>query len=242
MVHTSTGFTSNELRFALVPRSIPDSFNPIQSQISTSEVAEELADDLRNRRDEARDSIAAAQRKQKKYADKHRSGKTFEVGDLVLLKYKRFGPGYKPPKEHQSKIGPSGTPLRIIERISPNSYRLELPAGSQIHDVVSVVHLRRYNGKADDIRPLPVIAGDDVEPEWEVEEIEGERRYKGGVQYLVRWKGYSERTWEPEDFLKNAPEIIADWRSSRPDGDELKAEMREVQTKLRRSTRKRRSQ
>jgi len=71
----------------------------------TSESAEELADDLRNRRKEARDSIAAAQRKQRKYANKYRSGKKFEVGDLVVLKYRRFGPGYQPPKEHQTKIG-----------------------------------------------------------------------------------------------------------------------------------------
>jgi len=109
MVHMSTGFTPNELRFALAPRSISDALNPVQA--STSEVAEELADDLRNRREEARDSIAAAQRKQKRYTDKYRSGKTFNVGDLVILKYKRFGPGYKPTKEHQSKIGPSGTPI-----------------------------------------------------------------------------------------------------------------------------------
>jgi len=236
MTHTSTGFSPNELRFAVVPRSIPDAYSP--TQLSTSESAEELADDLRNRREEARDSIALAQRKQKRYADKYRSGKTFDVGDLVVLKYKRFGPGYKPPKEHQSKIGPSGTPLRVVERLSPNSYRLDLPAGSQIHDVVSVVHLKRYNGKdTADIRPLPVITGDDVEPEWEVEAIEGERRYKNGIQYLVKWKGYAERTWEPADYLENAPRIVADWRSSRPDGDELKADRRDGV--LRRSARKR---
>ena len=237
MVHTSTGFSPNELRFAIVPRSIPDAYMP--TQLSSSESAEELAEDLRNRREKARDSIAAAQRKQKRYADKHRSGKTFEVGDLVVLKYKRFGPGYKPPKEHQSKIGPTGTPLRILERISPNSYRLDLPTGSQIHDVVSVVHLRKYNGKdTENVRSLPVIAGENVEPEWEVESIEGERRYKEGIQYLVKWKGYVERTWEPAEYLENAPKIVADWRSSRPDGDELKAEMRESGA-LRRSQRKR---
>jgi len=240
MIHSSTGFTPNELRFALAPRSIPDAYHP--TQMSTSEAAEELADDLRNRREEARDSIAAAQRKQKRYADKFRSGKRFEVGDLVVLKYKRFGPGYKPPKEHQTKIGPIGTPLRIVERISPNSYRLDLPAGSQIHDVVSVVHLKKYNGEdTADIRPLPVIAGEDVEPEWEVEAIEGERRYKNGIQYLVRWKGYTKRSWEPADYLENAPEIVADWRASRPDGDELKAELRETESRLRQSKRKRKS-
>lgn len=188
MVHTSTGFSPNELRFAIVPRSIADAYTP--TQLSSSESAEELAEDLWNRREEAWDSIAAAQRKQKRYANKHRSGKTFEVGDLVVLKYKRFRPGSNnlPPKEHQSKIGLTGTPLRILEQISSNSHRLDLSTESQIYDVVSIIHLRNlYNGKdIENIRPLPVIAGENVKPEWEVESIEGERRYKEGIQYLVK--------------------------------------------------------
>jgi len=62
MVHTTIGFTPNELRFGLSPRSIVDAYNPAQLA-SANESAEELADDLRNRREEARDSIAAARRK-----------------------------------------------------------------------------------------------------------------------------------------------------------------------------------
>ena len=70
-----------------------------------------------------------------------------------------------------------------------------------------------------------LFAADDVEPEWEVAAIEGERRYKNGIQCLVRWKGYAERTWEAEDYLENAPTtIVAEWRSTRPDGDELKGQ------------------
>lgn len=89
--------------------------------------------------------------------------------------------------------------------------------------------MRRYHRQADagDIRPLPVIAGEDVEPKWEVEAIEGERWFKSEIQYLVHWKGYTERTWEPESYLEHAPQMVADWRSTRPDGDELKAEARE---------------
>ena len=111
---------------------------------------------------------------------------------------------------------------------------MDLPAGSQIHDVISVVHLKRYNGENKDVRPLSIIPGnEDTEPEWEVESIEGERRYKGGIPYLVHWKGFAERTWEPEKYLENAPEVIADWRNSRADGEELNADARESKSRSR---------
>jgi hypothetical protein len=94
LVHESIKYTPNELRFAVPLRGISDLATPLQV---SSESAESLAETLKNVRDDARDSMAVAQRKQKKYADQERSPKEFQVGDLALIKYKRFGPGYKPP-------------------------------------------------------------------------------------------------------------------------------------------------
>jgi len=220
---SSTEQSPNELRFAMKLRGIPDAILPVPDGQPTSEFAHQLHEDLRNRRDEARDAIAVAQRKQKAYADRGKSRKVFEVGDLVLLRYKRFGPGYKPLKVHRHKLGPLSTPLRVLERLSPNSYRLDLPEGSRIHDVVSVVHLRRFNGSGEGIRPLPVIgeAGED-EAEWEVEKIIGARKYKGRVEYLVKWLGYGEHeaSWIQEEDLEHAQETIADWRNDNPEEHE----------------------
>jgi len=224
LTQSSTGFTPNELRFAAVPLSIPDVLNPLPpGQPSVSENAELLAEDLRNRRDEARDSVAIAQRKQKRYADKGRSAKQFEVGDLVVLKFRRFGPGYKPLPAHKSKLGPIGTPLRIIEKLSPVSYRLALPAGSQIHDVVSIVHLSRFHGEGKDVRPLPIVGDvNDELAEWEVEKIEGSRTTKGSIEYLVKWLGYEERSWEPVEHLENAKGAIEDWQAEQIDRRDAK--------------------
>ena len=30
-----------------------------------------------------------------------------------------------------------------------------------------------------------------------------QRKYRSKQQYLVKWKGYDDPTWEPEDFLLN---------------------------------------
>ena len=85
-----------------------------------------------------------------------------------------------------------------------------------MHDVISIVHLGRYRGTGDDVRPLPVIAGDSETSEWEVEKIEGERNTRAGVELLVKWKGYSdrERTWEPLSHLENAQDALAEWRKT----------------------------
>lgn len=46
--------------------------------------------------------------------------------------------------------------------------------------------------------------------EYEVEKIVGKRIYKKHVQYLVKWKGYSENenTWEPKSHLLNCSKLI----------------------------------
>ena len=139
--HDTTGFSLNELRFTVKPRGLTDLFYPLEG---TSDSAERLAEDLKNKQDEARDSVAVAQWKQKKYFDGKRQNKEFNVGDLVVLKFNRFGPGYKPPKPHDHKLAPIGTPLHVVEKLSPVSYRLALPDNTKIHDVVSIIHLHRY--------------------------------------------------------------------------------------------------
>jgi Chromo (CHRromatin Organisation MOdifier) domain len=47
--------------------------------------------------------------------------------------------------------------------------------------------------------------------EWEVETIEGERGKGDSVEFLVQWKGFKKRTWEPMCNLQNAPLAIEEW-------------------------------
>jgi hypothetical protein len=91
-----------------------------------------------------------------------------------------------------------------LERLSPVSYRLDLPSNSHIHDVVSVIRLKEFQGEGKGIRPLPVVL--EEHEEWEVQSIDGERLREGIAEYLVRWKGYGEheRTWESLAHLEHA--------------------------------------
>ena len=220
-INVTTNYSPNELRYVIPPKSISDiTLDPAITSINAS--AEQLCDDLRQRRQDAINSIAKAQKIQKKYVDSKRSDREFEEGELAVLKFSRKTLGYKPPKEHSSKLGPLGTPVRIIKKFSAITYKIALPAGSNIHDVVSIAHLRKFGKDTGDIRPLPihVESGDNgIIPEWEVESIKGERIKKGKKEYLVKWKGYSndESTWEPLEHLENANELLLEYIASTPD-------------------------
>jgi hypothetical protein len=100
---------------------------------------------------------------------------------------------------------------------------LDLSCGSRIHNVVSVVHLRKFNGSGDDIRPLPITV--DIAEEWEVDAIEGERFSQGAVEFLVKWKGYKDRIWESMSNLKYAQEVVMDWRASQGETKAIKTSL-----------------
>ncbi|GJT10388.1 putative reverse transcriptase domain-containing protein [Tanacetum coccineum] len=108
-----------------------------------------------------RDRMQAAHDRQKSYADKRRRPLEFEVGDKVMLKVApwkgvmRFG---KRGKLNPRYIGP----FRIIERIGPVAYRLELPQElSRVHNVFHVCNLKKCLSDDTLVIPLEEIQLDD---------------------------------------------------------------------------------
>jgi hypothetical protein len=81
---------------------------------------------------EAKSSLEAAQQRQRHFADKKRREADFCIGDKVLLNSKNVKnrmPGT--PKLMPKWIGP----LKVIEKINPVAYRLELPPNLRMHNV-----------------------------------------------------------------------------------------------------------
>jgi len=56
--------------------------------------------------------------------------------------------------------------------------------------------------------PTPELIGG--QPEWEVEEILNSRQYRHELQYLIKWKGYSDahNSWEPKENV-TTPALLA---------------------------------
>jgi len=115
-------------------------------------------------------------------------------------------------------------PLDILKKISPVSYKLLLPHNCHIHDVFHVDRLKpaaempRGVGRSRS-RTLPATA-DKV---YTVDRILADRRRYGKVQYLIKWKGYSElhdSTWEPKENLESgAKQILSAWLKTHPEED-----------------------
>lgn len=102
--------------------------------------------------------------------------------------------------------------------VSPYAYELDLPATIKVHPVfhVSLLSLASENpvpGQKQ-LPPPPVEAGG--EQEWEVDAILDSRKLRGQVQYLVRYTGYDDPSWQPPTDLEHAPELVRDFHDRYP--------------------------
>jgi hypothetical protein len=115
----------------------------------------------------------------------------------------------------------------VQEVVGPSAVKLNMPG--RVHPVFNVSMLRLASSD-----PLPSQLQDDNEPEpiemdgeayYIVEEILEERAKGRGKQYLVKWEGYPEPTWEPALHLKDtdALDILKEGNKapSKPEGEGL---------------------
>ncbi|GJV56907.1 putative reverse transcriptase domain-containing protein [Tanacetum coccineum] len=169
-----------------------------------------------------RDRMQAARDRQKSYADKRRRPLEFEVGDKVMLKVApwkgvmRFG---KRGKLNPRYIGP----FRIIERIGPVAYRLELPQElSRVHNVFHICNLKKCLSDDSLVIPLEEIQLDDnlnfIEEPVEIMDRKVKQLKQSRIPIIkVRWNARRgpEYTREREDqFREKYPHLFTNPRST----------------------------
>ena len=91
-----------------------------------------------------RERLKIAQDRQKSYADTRRKDLEFEVDDMVFLKVAPWKGVIR--FQQRGKLNPRYIgPFRILERIGPVAYHLELPSKlSRIHNVFHISILKKY--------------------------------------------------------------------------------------------------
>ena len=121
-------------------------------------------------------------------------------------------------------------PFKILQKVGPAVFKLQLPAGSKIHDVFHVSLLEQYHYPEFETQlakikaPSPLIIIDNT-LEFEVEQILDSRIHRDKVQYLVHWKGYSDNdhTWKPWTNLTNCVKLVIKFHEENPGKPEAPA-------------------
>ena len=207
-VHSMHGQTPFYLLHGYEPTAYPSDV------ANTPGLAEERLEQLAANRDKA--IIAHKRAQEAMIAQKPGlTYKKFEIGDKVWLDTRNLH------LKTTRKLTPRRLgPFEVIEEISPVVYKLRLPKAWRIHDVFHVSLLTPQVTTPEygipEEPPLPELV--DGESEFKVENIL-QHKYVGRkkeIRYLVQWCGYSraESTWEPEEHLRNALEVLEAYKSS----------------------------
>jgi hypothetical protein len=106
-------------------------------------------------------------------------------------------------------------PFKVVTKVSDVAYKLQLPDTWKIHNVFHASLLTPYKETEKHgpnfLEPPPELI--EGEPEWEVEQILGDRTYRCKKQFLIRWKGYAPAhdSWADEADI-NAPDLLMDYK------------------------------
>lgn len=149
----STGFTPFYLNLGRHPRTPFSRALPaaMQSRYKVP-AAEALVQKLEDALARTKVNLAAAQQRQKAYADRRRSAVTVSVGDKVLLSSKNISVKHPGARKLLPKwLGP----FEVVRQINPVAFKLVLPPNMQLlHPVFHASLLKPYKGDGT-VQPPP---------------------------------------------------------------------------------------
>ncbi|KAJ9512244.1 hypothetical protein QJQ45_012797 [Haematococcus lacustris] len=212
--HVGTGFSPFYLNYGHHPRT-PEALLQPPSTLVPSPAADAFVTTMRSNIDTAKAALQRAVDKQKQHADKHRRHLEFNVGDKVLLSTATLT--LKTPS-NSAKLQPRYVgPFKVLTKISPVAYKLDLPTTMRITPTFHISKLRPYLTTSSfpdrhvDLQPLPQL--EDGEEYFTIEAILGRRwnDSQHAFQYLVKWKGYDDsfNSWEWGPALAEQEDVAA---------------------------------
>ena len=117
------------------------------------------------------------------YDKKHKNVPHWREGDKVYLRRKNIQTKRPSMKLDFTKLGP----FKIQRKLSPVTFKLELPKDSRLHPVFHAALLEMAPWEI----PIQTTFQMLKEQEYEVKEILDAQEMLKGQEYLVLWKGYS---------------------------------------------------
>jgi hypothetical protein len=183
------------------------------------EVASDFAERMRKVHEELNAALLKAQEEMQRYADRERrEAPQYKKGDKVMLSMENLATDRPSRKLAERQIGP----YEIQEVLNPNAVLLKLPSNIRISPHVNVSHIRPYTAPSipgqRESPQSPIVIDQDGTPRYELEEILDSRLKRGKLEYLVKWKNWTDEsnTWEPSDNVDSADEALKEFHHQHP--------------------------
>lgn len=144
-VNRSSGFSPFRVVYGLVPQG-PLDLAPLPDKTRLHGQAVDFVNDIELVHHHAKTNLELSTAKYKAAADVKRRDMVFEPDDLVwVVITKERMPAHEYNKLRSRKIGP----VKVLERINNNAYRVQLPPHLKTSDVFNVKHLSPFLGDND---------------------------------------------------------------------------------------------
>lgn len=180
---------------------------------SAAQNALERAEDFQRNREKLAEQLGKAVEAMEKQYNKNRKDMQFAVGGIVMLDARNVNQARPSRKLSNRYRGPFE-----VTHVWRQSYKLRLyPEMRRLHDTFHVSLLHKYTGNPRRApKPGPLFI--DEEEEYEVGSIIADRRYKGELQFLVRWRGWDSNynTWEPLNHVRDTVALDAYEKQQHP--------------------------
>ena len=171
--------------------------------------------------------LAQAQNRMKQQANKLRTDRVFQVGEQVLLRLQPYAQSSVVNRPFPKLSFKFFGPYTILERIGGEAYRLDLPAGSRVHNVFHVSQLKPFlpdhTPHYSDIQKLVDLSAHSTVPVKILERRLVKHSNTTIPQVLFQWSGFSPASATWEDFYvvqKQFPEAIT-WGQASSQGGKM---------------------
>lgn len=145
-VNRSSGFSPFHVVYGVIPR-CPLDLAPLPDPRRVHGKAADFVSSLQEVHKQVTQNLEALAQKYKSHADTRRRELIFAPGELVwVVLTKDRLPAHEYNKLRSRKIGP----LKVLERINKNAYRVKLPDHIKTANVFNVKYLSKFKGDNED--------------------------------------------------------------------------------------------
>jgi len=220
--HKAIGISLFEADIGYIPRLPLDLLAPGPRTLISrpgTEYAERLVKILRM----LRERMEETQVKMVSEANEHRQPHPFRVGDSVFLdthllpvSYANVNSAAIDNVNSRKFQHPYAGPFTILKSAGENAFVLNIPAHWRLYTVFKVVRLKLSKvDKTHELLPPPPLRST-ATIEYEVESIYEDRGTTvRDLEYLVKWVGYADPTWEPLANLRGSSnELLGEYHAA----------------------------